>query len=293
MTPARAPAAAPVGTVREEPPSPPAGAQRRVVLALSYDGAAFHGFAAQPRQRTVQGRIEEALAQITGGAVDSVCAGRTDAGVHALAQVLHVDLDAAYFARRQVGEEPFTEAPALARSLNKMLAPEVTVWRCFTAPEGFDARHSATARRYRYVIETGPRRDPLYRGACWHLPGELDLPAMRLATEAVHGEHDFSAFCRQPKGREAGPLRRRVSEARWRTEAPLLVLEIEANAFCHQMVRSLVGMLVAIGQGRRQAAEVHERLRNPDRDGLPQPAPAEGLCLVAVQYPEALGGRFA
>ena len=158
------PAAAPVGTVREEPPSPLAGAQRRVVLALSYDGAAFHGFAAQPRQRTVQGRIEEALAQITGGAVDSVCAGRTDAGVHALAQVLHVDLDAAYFARRQVGEEPFTEAPALApRSLNKMLAPEVTVWRCFTAPEGFDARHSATARRYRYVIETGPRRDPLYR----------------------------------------------------------------------------------------------------------------------------------
>lgn len=268
------------------------GAARRVVLALSYDGSSFHGFAAQRGQRTVQGVLEAALEQVTGGPVKSVCAGRTDTGVHALSQVVHVDLDAGYLTRTKVPAEPFAEAPALSRSLSKILSPSVTVWRAFVAPEGFDARHGALARRYRYVIETSAQRDPLYATASWHLPSELDLSAMRLASEALYGEHDFAAFCRQPAGREPGPLRRRVIEARFVLDPPLLVFEIEANAFCHQMVRSIVGLLVAIGQGRRRANEVHRRLVDPDRGGLPSPAPPQGLSLVAVRYPEQAGGCF-
>ncbi|HVB05636.1 MAG TPA: tRNA pseudouridine(38-40) synthase TruA [Acidimicrobiales bacterium] len=262
----------------------------RVVLHCSYDGSGFHGFATQRGQRTVQGALEAALEQITGAAAETGCAGRTDTGVHAVAQVVHADVDPAYLERLGLAAEPFAEVVPLSRSLSKILAPDVVTRRAFVAPEGFDARRSATARRYRYVIDCGDRRDPLYRAASWHLPGELDLAAMRVAADALCGEHDFSAFCRQPKGREPGPLRRRVIGTRFTRDDALVCFEIEANAFCHQMVRSIVGMLVAVGRGRRTAAEVAARLRAPDRGGLPSPAPAIGLCLIAVEYPEHLGG---
>lgn len=269
----------------------PRGPLRRVVLVLSYDGSAFSGFATQRGQRTVQGVLEEALEEMTGAAVSSRCAGRTDTGVHALAQVVHVDLDAD-FVEREGTLSAFAELPAIARSLSKQLGPQVAVWRAFVAPQGFDARHSALARRYRYVIETDPRRDPLYRGASWFVAEPLDLAVMRLGCEPLLGEHDFSAFCRQPKGKEHGALRRRVTDASWHQESSRLVFEIEANAFCHQMVRSIVGMEVSIGSGRSLPSEIMQRLREPDRSGLPRPAPPGGLCLLAVTYPEELGGSF-
>jgi tRNA pseudouridine38-40 synthase len=281
-----------VSTSAEHDEAAPLGPLRRVVLVCSYDGSGFHGFAAQPGQRTVQGELESTLEQMTGAPVQLRCAGRTDTGVHAVAQVTHADLDAAFVERGEPALA-FEELDFLSRSLTTQLGPAISVWRAFVAPEGFDARHAALARRYRYVIETDARRDPLYRGASWQVTGELDLAAMRLGCDPLFGEHDFSAFCRQPKGREAGPLRRRVREATFAVEGTRLVFEIEANAFCHQMVRSIVGMLVAIGKGRRRPSDVVERLRAPDRQGMPTPAPAQGLCLVAVTYPPELGGTFA
>jgi tRNA pseudouridine38-40 synthase len=267
------------------------GPLRRVVLVISYDGSGFSGFATQRGQRTVQGDLEDALEQMTGAPVSSRCAGRTDTGVHALAQVVHVDLDA-NFVERDGPVAALSELPALARSLSKQLGPEIAVWRCLLAPEGFDARHSALARRYRYVVETDPRRDPLYRGASWFVAEPLDLAVMRLGCEPLLGEHDFSAFCRQPKGKPHGPLRRRVTDASWHEEDSRLVFEIEANAFCHQMVRSIVAMEVSIGRGKTFPSEITERLREPDRSGLPRPAPPGGLCLLAVTYPKELGGSF-
>jgi tRNA pseudouridine38-40 synthase len=121
----------------------------------------------------------------------------------------------------------------------------------------------------------------------------LDLNAMRLACDPLFGEHDFCAFCRQPSGKEKGPLRRRVLDASWERRGSLLWFEIEANAFCQQMVRALVGMLVAVGRGRHRPSEIMDRLREPDRSGLPTPAPAAGLTLIAVRYPSELGGTFS
>jgi tRNA pseudouridine38-40 synthase len=193
------------------------------------------------------------------------------------------------------------------------------------APEGFDARRSAVARRYRYLVWNAPVPDPLLAPVAWHVADPLDLRAMANATDAVIGEHDFRGFCRRPPGTGADePLVRRVTRAGWscergpepseqpeRSEQPepseqaepseqpepwdvteerLLRLDIEATSFCHQMVRSLVGTLVGVGRGRGNAATVVAQLRAADRQGAPQPAPAHGLCLVAVRYDDQ-GGR--
>jgi tRNA pseudouridine38-40 synthase len=269
---------------------------RRLLLALSYDGGAYHGFAPQNGQRTVAGRLLELLEKRTGVALKLTCAGRTDAGVHALHQVVHVDVPADAFERlvpQTAGEGAFD---ALARSLTGALVPDIVVYKAMLAPEGFDARRSALARRYRYDIETSRELDPLRTNGAWHLGEALDVKAMRIATDALIGEHDFAGFCRRPEDQKNSTeaLRRRVYEARWRELEPgWLRFEIEAKAFCHQMVRSIVGTLVEIGQHRRSPAEVLERLRSGSRTGAAKLAPAKGLCLVAVRYPEHLTGTWA
>lgn len=275
---------------------PPAGeGLRRVALALSYDGSAFHGFAVQPGVRTVGGQLAGALSRLAGRQVDLVCAGRTDRGVHALAQVVHVDLEPELLALRYgAGGSAFEELPALARALDRQLGRDAACWRAVSMPAAFDARRSALARRYHYDLDVSELPDPRRRHLAWRLEGPLDLAVMRLATDPLLGEHDFAAFCRRPPDRSEGPLTRRVHEARWRELTGGIVrLEIEANAFCHQMVRSLVGALVAAGQGRLRPSELVALLRSGVRNGAPTLAPPEGLCLVAVRYPEELGGSFS
>jgi tRNA pseudouridine38-40 synthase len=267
------------------------------MLLVAYEGTSFHGFAAQPGQRTVGGVLQEKLSSMAGHEVTLTCAGRTDAGVHALGQVVHADLDAqvlAKWAGRPL--EPGMRLERLGPSLSHQLGGSVSVIEARVAPDGFDARHSALARRYRYDILRSEWADPLLRHVSWHVPGELDLAAMRIGADAILGEHDFSAFCRQVKG-ETGPIIRRVMRTGWSRsvgDERIWIFSIEANAFCHQMVRSLVGTLVGVGQGRIQAGEMLSILRGAQRSRAGQPAPALGLCLWGVSYPKSLvpGGTW-
>ena len=276
-------------------------------LRVAYDGSGFHGFAAQEGLDTVAGALSAALSRVCRTPVTLTCAGRTDAGVHALDQVVHVDVPA----ERSAELEP----AALAKSCNSQVGPRIVVRSAEIAPEGFDARHSATSRRYRYLVVNAPVPDPLLAGLTWHVADPLDLRAMANAADALLGEHDFRAFCRRVPGTTASdPITRRVLDARWtrldgrpagartagtseldaggRTTgawlAPvvgdLLAFEIEANAFCHQMVRSLVGTLVDVGRGRKRPSDILHILRSADRSQASQPAPPQGLTLMAVRY---------
>ena len=269
---------------------------RRIAFGLAYDGAGYHGFAAQPGQRTVAGELAAALETMSGRSAVLTCAGRTDSGVHAVAQVVHADLDGAWLAEHYGAAAliPGSELVALAAALSAQLGPETAVWRALVAPEGFDARKSAIARRYRYDLEVAARPDPLRRGAVWHLEAPVELAAMRLAADALLGEHDFASFCRRPPDRPEGPISRRVTEAGFELPGEGLVrFVIEADAFCHQMVRSIVGALVAVGAGRLRPSDLVALLAAADRRGAPSPAPPGGLCLVAVRYPEALTGTWS
>ena len=269
---------------------------RRIAFGLAYDGAGYHGFAAQPGQRTVAGELAAALETMSGRSAVLTCAGRTDSGVHAVAQVVHADLDGAWLAEHYGAAAliPGSELVALAAALSAQLGPETAVWRALVAPEGFDARKSAIARRYRYDLEVAARPDPLRRGAVWHLEAPVELAAMRLAADALLGEHDFASFCRRPPDRPEGPISRRVTEAGFELPGEGLVrFVIEADAFCHQMVRSIVGALVAVGVGRLRPSDLVALLAAADRQGAPSPAPPGGLCLVAVRYPEALTGTWS
>lgn len=271
----------------------PDRALRRVALGVAYDGAGFHGFATQPSVRTVGGELKRALGHIAGRDVELVCAGRTDTGVHALAQVVHVDLEAELLARRYGAcGTLFEDLPALARAIDRQLGREAACWRARAVPPDFDARHSATARRYRYDLDLDPIPDPRNARCAWRLERPLDLAAMRLASDPLLGEHDFAAFCRRPPDRPDGPLLRKVTDAHWRVEGWRWSFHIEAKAFCHQMVRSIVGALVAVGEGRLRPSDVVALLRSGSRRGAPTLAPPEGLCLITVRYPDDLGGSW-
>jgi tRNA pseudouridine38-40 synthase len=270
----------------------PAGAAlQRWRLLIAYDGAAFRGFAAQPEIPTVAGALSHALGRTARMPEAPVltCAGRTDAGVHARGQVVHVDLPAA----------ASSDGVWLARALNRQLAPQVVVRRAEAVGPDFDARRLATSRSYRYLVWNAPAPDPLLAPVAWHVRDRLDLGSMRTASDVFLGTHDFRSFCRRPVGSDASrPLVRRVTTARWHVdegreasdadggtgETRLLRFEITAGSFCHQMVRSLVGSLVEVGRGRENAAGLMERLRAVSRHRMPDPAPALGLCLVSVTY---------
>jgi tRNA pseudouridine38-40 synthase len=240
-----------------------------VRLTLVYDGSGFRGWARNSGQRTVEGVLSEALERVLGDTPRLSVAGRTDAGVHARGQV------ASFVADDDVDLE------RLQRSINGMLAPEVVAEDVRQAPEGFDGRFSATAREYRYRIDTGPWPDPFEARFVWHRPGELAVTAMRRAARALIGEHDFASFCRRPQS--GGTVRRleRLSIARVGVRVEI---SARANAFLHQMVRTLVGTLVAVGDGRLAPGAVHEILVARDRGRTPPMAPAHGLTLESVVY---------
>jgi tRNA pseudouridine38-40 synthase len=257
---------------------------RRWRLTIAYDGAPFRGFAAQTGATTVAGTLAEALGRLARSEAPRItCAGRTDAGVHARGQVVHVDLPRGFD----------TDPGALARSLNRQLAPSVVVRDVAVARAGFDARRSATARHYRYLVFEAPAPDPLFAPVSWHVTGPLDLRRMATSADALIGEHDFRAFCRRAPGTGADePIVRVVTSADWRevlvpagVVGRLLRFDISAGSFCHQMVRSLVAALVAAGLGRATPASLVARLRAASREGTEKPAPPHGLCLVGVDYP--------
>ncbi len=258
------------------PPDPPAAPRVRIRLDVAYHGGGFHGFAENVGVRTVAGVLRLALERILGHRVALTGAGRTDRGVHAVGQVVSFDADPRRF-----------DPDRLVRALNGLCAPDVAVTAAAVVDDGFDARASAVTRRYAYTVLNRARPDPLLADRTWHVAHPLELRAMRAATDPLRGEHDFSSFCRRPKGRPCASLRRHVRRIDWRTgTGDRFVLDIEADAFCHQMVRSVTGLLVAVGAGRLRAGDVHAVVAARDRAAVSQVAPPQGLVLCEVTYPD-------
>ena len=256
----------------------------RLRLDLAYDGTDFHGWAIQPSLRTVRGTLEEALAQVL--RVESVsvtCAGRTDTGVHARCQVVHLDVDEEVLVAL-TGRSTAPPVDALLRRLNGILTHDVRILRAGKAAEGFDARFSALWRRYAYRIADAPRLvDPLTRRSVLAWPRELDLDAMNEAAALLRGEHDFAAFCRKRKG--ATTIRALLDLAWSRDANGLALATVRADAFCHNMVRSLVGCMIAVGDGRRAPSWAGEVLRRGVRDPAVTVVRPHGLTLEEVAYP--------
>ncbi|MEM9468163.1 MAG: tRNA pseudouridine(38-40) synthase TruA [Actinomycetota bacterium] len=242
-------------------------------MTVAYDGTPFHGFATNPDVRTVQDDLEAALATVLRRPTPIACAGRTDRGVHARGQVVSFDAAADHF-----------EPHALTRALNRMLAPSIAVRDVVATADDFDARFSCVARSYRYRVLNTATPDPLVHHLVWHVREPLDVDAMQLACDRILGQHDFSTFSKRNKSKAAETFVRTVQHAQWAHRGPNVQLDIRANAFTHQMVRSLVGMFVEIGRGRRQAVEMGEALRALDRTAAPSPAPPQGLVLLKAHY---------
>jgi len=252
---------------------------RRARLTIAYDGASFHGFAANDGVVTVAGSLTDALSKVSRRAIEIVGAGRTDTGVHAWGQVVSGDLPAS------------TDLAALARRLNGMLGPSLVVRDAQWAPTSeFHARFDARWRHYRYTIVNTPAPNPFMAATAWHVPQPLDIALLQLSCDPFIGEHDFSSFCRKPKRGEDEPpasLARRVLLARWyELGDDVLRFEIRANAFCHQMVRSITGTMVDVGLGKKTPGELMGMIRARDRRAAGQVAPPQGLCLWEVGYDE-------
>jgi tRNA pseudouridine38-40 synthase len=263
-------------------------------LDIAYDGNAFSGFAYQPEFTTVVGVLRETLASTLGMEEPMIIgAGRTDAGVHAFAQVIHVDLPVTLFS---VDRGPVPQR--LMRSLNQQLRGRIRVLDATPVDQNFHARYSASWREYRYlVLETSPPALNLTDAWSWSVQGPMDIDAMNRVSTEILGLHDFRAFCRRPTNSDANePILRRVIDARWERltddwaltpdHSPTLKFTIRAASFCHNMVRCLTSVLVAIGQGKLPETTIAERFESLSRDHLPSPAPASGLALVGVGYDE-------
>lgn len=252
---------------------------RRVRIDLAYDGAPFRGFAAQDGQRTVEGTLRDALDRLSAGTQGLTVAGRTDAGVHASAQTVHVDVP---------GDSPLLDDPDRARrALDAMCGPAIAIWRVREVPSTFDARFSATQRRYRYRLCDAEAMDPRWRHDTWHVwkpsYGRLDDEAMRAGGQHLVGEHDFSSFCRRANPDQH--LVRRIDRLAVRRKPRGLVeVAVEGPAFCHQMVRSVVGCLLRVGRGRRRPEWVADALAARDRQAVGEIAPPHGLTLEGVSY---------
>ncbi|SCX47029.1 tRNA pseudouridine38-40 synthase [Klenkia marina] len=258
----------------DEPATDTGGGLVRVRLGIAYDGTDLHGWARQPSQRTVQGDLELALATVLRHDVDLTVAGRTDAGVHATGQVAHLDLPAALWAQHEA---------KLLRRLRGVLPGDVAVTSAALAPAGFDARFAALARHYAYRLTdavAGP--PPLRRLDTVGWPRTLDVPAMRVAAALLLGQHDFAAFCRR---REGATTIRVLQALDVVLDGDLVTVSASADAFCHSMVRSLVGALLAVGEGRRPPDWPAALLARTSRADEVPVAPAGGLTLLAVDYP--------
>jgi tRNA pseudouridine38-40 synthase len=267
----------------------------RLRLDIAYDGTHFRGWARQPGLRTVQGEVEAALARVIGGEPRLVVAGRTDAGVHASGQVAHLDLDEGQIARLpRRPRSPGDAVDGLAGRLRGVLGAyaDLTVRRTSIAPAGFDARFSPVWRRYAYRIADGESGyDPLERLRTTTVRAVLDVEAMDAAARSLVGLHDFAAYC---KARDEATTIRTLLEFDWRRdERGIVVANVRADAFCHSMVRALVGACVAVGEGRLQVADVAAIRDAGVRTAGAKVLAARGLTLTEVGYPadELLASR--
>ncbi|HHH36078.1 MAG TPA: tRNA pseudouridine(38-40) synthase TruA [Gammaproteobacteria bacterium] len=247
----------------------------RIALGIEYDGRAFHGWQAQAGTRTVQGCLEQALAKVADHPLRVVCAGRTDAGVHALGQVVHFDT-------------PARRAPhGWVFGANANLPPDVSVRWAQEVPEDFHARYGALRRHYRYVIFNHRVRPALGAGRVTWDYRPLDVAAMSVAAAPLLGEHDFSAY-RAYACQAKSPVRT-LHRLEVRRRGDYVLIDAEANAFLHHMVRNIAGVLMAIGAGERPAAWSREVLEGRERRLGGVTAPPDGLYFMGVRYPEAYG----
>jgi len=240
-------------------------------LTLAYDGAGFYGWAAQPGRRTVQGELQRALGTLHGGSVPVTVAGRTDRGVHALAQVAG-----------------HAGSPCEVRALNGLLPADVVVLASEPAPARFDARRDATSRAYRYRVLASATPDPFERGRALWCPRPLDRGKLDRCASALPGEHDFTAFT--PAQSRHRRFRRRVLTARWVARGPMLEFEIEADSFMRHMNRVLVATMLDVALGRREVAGFEELLGGRPRSEAGATAPPHGLWLTGVGYGERVLG---
>jgi tRNA pseudouridine38-40 synthase len=250
---------------------------RRLRLDIAYDGTHFFGWATQPGHRTLQDLVEEAISRISQTDIASIVAGRTDAGVHATGQVIHVDVPDAMFER----ELTYLD---LRYKLNRILDDDVRIMKITDAPEGFHARFSALRRHYTYkILDNNEVIAPLSRHdvASWYRPLEADR--MNEASRLLLGHHDFAAFCKFKVG---GTTIRTLEKYEWhRNDEGLLVADVVADAFCYSMVRNLVGAIVCVADGRQDPAWISQLLANKERVSDSLVFPARGLTLYQVDYP--------
>jgi tRNA pseudouridine38-40 synthase len=249
---------------------------RRLRVDISYDGTNFFGWAVQPDRRTIQFMIEEALSKIARIEVETVVAGRTDAGVHATGQVIHVDVP------------QDTEIDNLLYKLNRILDQDVRTTAIYEAPEAFHARFSALRRHYEYrILDNNQVMPPLARlnTAAWYR--KLDLDLLNQAGSLLLGTHDFVALS---KYREGATTVRTLEKFEWhRDEAGFLIARVAANAFCYSMVRNLVGAVSCVAEGSQSLEWLKALLENKERVSDSMVYPAHGLTLVQVDYPDAAG----
>ncbi len=250
------------------------GTRRRIALLLEYEGTAYAGSQLQANAPTVQGTVEAALRSLTGERVRLALAGRTDAGVHAKGQV------ASFLTARDYPLEAFVDG------LNAHLPEDIAVVAAAQVPLGFDVRRHARRRWYRYTLLLRPARSALLRSFAWHLRGPLDVAAMARAAGLLQGEHDFASFTRPDQaGRRTV---RTVYRCSLQRRGPLLLLDMEANAFLPQQVRRTVGALVELGRGRLSPAELVDMLARPRPGAARWAAPPHGLCLMRVYYDQEI-----
>lgn len=269
-------------------------ATHRIRIDLAYDGTDYHGWATQPGLPTVQDAVETGLATIFREPISVTVAGRTDAGVHAARQVIHCDVPTSGW-EKLVGNNPERPAEAaMVSKLNGVLAREdgaIRILHARIAPPGFDARFSALSRSYRYRIAAN-EPDPLTRHFTYHHRQPLNSDLMAAEITGLHGLYDFGSFC---KPRPGATTLRTLQHFELETDRDTLSVRLRADAFCHHMVRALVGALLQVGDGTRAPGWLRDRLAEPVRDSYMSLAPAHGLVLEAVEYPpdDQLAARAA
>jgi len=254
-----------------EPTLYPESGFLRLRIDLAYDGTNFSGWGKQPDRRTVQEEVEKALTTATQSKIESIVAGRTDAGVHATGQVIHVDVPESI------------NLDEIAYKLNRILDEDIRIIQVSIAPEAFHARFSALRRSYIYkILDKNFPVPPINRFdiASWYRPLEVD--SLNEASALVLGHHDFAAFC---KFREGGTTIRTLEKFQWERQGDLLVASVVADAFCYSMVRNLVGAAVCVADGRKESSWMGELLANKERVSDSLVFPARGLTLSSVEYP--------
>ena len=261
-------------------------AKHTLAMKVAYRGEAFSGFARQPEQLTVQGELERALEMLLRRPVETTCAGRTDAGVHARGQVVSFEVYEDELAEMDERDAQRARFASFRRSLNAITHDDISVRSIWQAADGFSARFDAQAREYRYALAVDETPPVFMRDSAWHV-GPLDVAAMERASRCLIGEQDFKSFCRASSAVDK-PTCRNVMEVSFSEEErfgeQLVIVKVVGSSFLHSMVRTIVGTLVEVGRGRKPESWVAEALAACDRTAAGETAPAQGLVFWEVRY---------